>query len=220
VTTQEELPPVHRPTGRDTLTGSHFAGAARGRPHEAKWFARAPHPAPGFVATMSDSFNRSDRPLGGTSTEVGGGLYVNFLGTPSITNNQMARGGVDSAIIDMHSPDHFVEAQFFSGPCQLGTRFVDTNNRFGLYWDGSKYDLYKAVGGAFTFGLIPGSTPAFAPGDKLKVTNHGDDVKVYLNDVLLGGYTNPNPELRGGTSIVLVTQTVPGLDNFRAGVWQ
>lgn len=158
------------------------------------------------VPSGSDNFQRADSYLDGTSPYVVIGT-ANQIG---VRSNACAFLGTTQTVyaIPLSSVDHYVRCTVAAVPATggafpLAVRVIDQNNWIGARWSsGSKYQIYKCVGGTLT--SIGSGNVAPAIGDDVVFVARGTRVYLYVNGVNVGGIVDI-------TSTGLLTQKYVGM---------
>ncbi|RQZ14052.1 hypothetical protein DIE15_19245 [Burkholderia sp. Bp9031] len=158
------------------------------------------------IPSGSDSFNRADSYLDGTSPYIVFGT-ANSIGVRS--NKCAFLGTTQTAYaIPLSSANHYARATVAGIPATgsafpLAVRVIDQSNWIGLRWSsGSGYQVYKCVAGVLT--SIGGSSQVPSVGDDVVFVAQGSKVCFYVNGVALGGSIDI-------TSTGLLTQKYAGM---------
>lgn len=173
----------------------------------------------GLAVQASDDFNRADNTALG-ATPVGGYAWTEDLGDPQIVSNTltMAGGSDGLASIDLGFVDYAVQADSMTGGYpQILARWngvLGSRTYLTAYFEssGSTLKLGKFVANSFT---EIGSYVAGARGT-VRLEAAGDQVAVYLDDVLRISYQISEAALRTGTKVGAAGLTGATLDNFVA----
>lgn len=193
------------------------------------------------MSDRSDNFNRADGAIGSPSD--GGSAWVSMSGTWTVASNQVKQtaGGVGEAYLEASASDMVVQVTGVTFANDIGViaRLADISN-YLLFRGrpGSKYDLYKQVGGSFTL-LAGGLGSGPSNGDVLKLTCAGSTLTAAVNGTTLttqsdsAGQTNTKWGLRFGTNDIgddfsaaagtgggiLFTQLERGVRGYERGVY-
>lgn len=159
------------------------------------------------LGNIFDSFNRSDIPLAGTVTTMGGRVWTKLTGGDTVfaTRGQKAKciSGTTTDIyaLDVSSGNYdlsFIVPELRAGEAHHSFvfRIVDDANHFALLFRQSgqnpRYCIAKRLAGAYTFPLITPIIPK--AGDKVALSVTNDRADLSVNGVHLGSASIPGWE--------------------------
>lgn len=155
-----------------------------------------------MAVLTSDSFNRSDGPLNGSTTDDAAGgspkTWVTSGGDFEIISNkvsQVAGAGACSATVNVAATNHVVSATYttpVTGSNSVGLvgRYIDLDNHYLLNHQGNLgITLYKMVAGSLT-ALTSEPITSLAAGDILTLSCVGTTISVLLNGVQVASVTD------------------------------
>lgn len=130
-----------------------------------------------------------------------------YSGSPAIASNGNINWSNYTYEVDVLTPG-FDSVVLF--------RYVDAYNHYDSSFDGSTLDLNRRVNGVYTHDLdtinIP-NPPTFPV--RYKITVYGDNIKIYLNNVLYIDYTDLNSPLPNGKIAIGSWSGTRFFDNVR-----